>query len=119
MINWNTYSAEEKLKIYDTKACHELNAYIKYNDNTFFGEIVKPFIQNKVTKTFVDLCLLDHEDSLKWVELNQLQQLNEFEKVLLVHALVKNGRKEDAQAIASAMEGVNKSQRISFEQFKK
>lgn len=36
-----------------------------------------------------------------------------------MHSLVKNGRKEDAQAIASAMEGVNKSERISFEQFKK
>ena len=61
VTNWKTYSDEEKLKVFDEKVCHELNTYIKYNDPEFFDKILRPFIQNKVTKTFVDLCLIDHE----------------------------------------------------------
>jgi hypothetical protein len=34
---WGGYSAEEKLKVYDEKMCHELNTYLKYNDSVFFG----------------------------------------------------------------------------------
>lgn len=93
-MNWNTYSSEQKLKTYDEKVCHELNTYIKYNDKAFFAQIVKPFIQNKLTKTFVDLCLLDSADVLKYTDINEFSLLNEFEKVLLVEQLVKNGRKE-------------------------
>lgn len=37
----------------------------------------------------------------------------------MVCQLVKAGRREEAEAIANAMESVNKSNRKSFEQFKK
>jgi hypothetical protein len=39
--------------------------------------------------------------------------------VLLVHQLVKAGRKEEAQSIAASMESLNKANRKTFEQFKK
>jgi hypothetical protein len=58
VTNWNTLTEEEKLKVYDEKVCHELNTYIKFNDSAFFDRVVRPFINNKVTKTFVDLCLI-------------------------------------------------------------
>lgn len=94
VTNWTTYSDEEKLKIYDEKVCHELNTYIKYNDPAFFKRIVQPFIKNKVTKTFVDYCLLDSSEALNWTCLPKFRLLNEFEKVLLVEQLVKGGRKD-------------------------
>lgn len=39
--------------------CHELNIFLKLQDTEFFQNVVKPFISNKVEKTFVDLCLLE------------------------------------------------------------
>jgi hypothetical protein len=39
--------------------------------------------------------------------------------VLLVHQLVKAGRKEQAQSIAASMENFSKANRKTFEQFKK
>ena len=59
VLNWNDYSEEQKIKVYDSKVCHELNCYIKANDSKFFEKVVKPFISNKVTPTFVDYCLLE------------------------------------------------------------
>ena len=32
VLNWNSYSDEKKLRVFDEKICHELNTYIKYND---------------------------------------------------------------------------------------
>jgi hypothetical protein len=92
--NWNKYTNEEKLRTYDEKVCHELNTYIKWNDSPFFEKTVRPFISNKITKTFVDLCLLDHKDALGYAEMNLFKTLNEFEKVLLVQQLVKNNKRK-------------------------
>lgn len=33
---WKNYSYEEKVKVYDEKVCHELNTFIKFNDQLFF-----------------------------------------------------------------------------------
>ena len=71
--NWGTYERTEKMKVYSDKLCHELNTFIKFNDSVFFVEIVKPFIRNKVTKTFVDLCLLEDPKCLNWTSINKLQ----------------------------------------------
>ena len=55
---WSTYTEETKLKTYSKKVSHELNSYIKHHDPEFFSKIVRPYINNKINKTFVDLCLL-------------------------------------------------------------
>lgn len=47
-----------------------------------------------MTKTFVDLALLNHPDCLKYASLSLINELNEFEKVLLVEQLVIAGRKD-------------------------
>ena len=31
-MGWPSYSYEKKLRVYDERACHELNTYIKYKD---------------------------------------------------------------------------------------
>jgi hypothetical protein len=36
-----------------------MNIYLKRNDPIFFEKIVKPFIRNKIVKTFVDYYLTD------------------------------------------------------------
>ena len=118
VLNWNDYSEEKKLKVYDEKVCHELNCYIKQNDEAFFNKVVKPFISNKLSKTFVDFCLLEDPKAAEWAEISNFRKLNEFEKVLLVKELIRMNRKEDAMAIAATMENIVKSNRKSFEEYK-
>ena len=62
-----------------------------------------PFIRNKITKTFVDLCILEEKSALEYASPHKIQTLNEFEKVLLIENLMKNERKTEAKNIAASM----------------
>lgn len=77
--------------MYDDKICHELNIFIKFKDNDFFERVARPFISNKIAKTFVDYCLLEDPKFVEFTSIGPFHLLNEFEKVLLVWALKKNG----------------------------
>jgi len=91
-----------------------LNAYIKKQDPEFFKKVVQPFVKNKITKTFVDLCLLGEKDALAFAVPHKIQELNEFEKILLIECLLENGMKEIANDIAASMELSQKSVKRSF-----
>lgn len=41
---------EEKNEKYDEFYCHELNAYLYFNDPVYFEKEVKPFLQSKINK---------------------------------------------------------------------
>ena len=91
--NWMSYSEEKKMEVLDKKFCHELNCYIKNHDPEFFKTVLRPHLQNKLVKTFVDWYLLDSEECLNWCSIENFYQLNAFEKVLLVEALMREGRR--------------------------
>ena len=57
-MKWATTTNEEKLKHYSKNHCHELNIFIWFKDPVFFAETVKPYLLNKMEKTFVDYYLL-------------------------------------------------------------
>jgi len=57
---------------------------------------VEPFIGNKISKTFVDMCLLGAKTVLQYAAPHRIQTLNEFEKMLLIESLVANGLKAEA-----------------------
>jgi hypothetical protein len=100
---------EEKSKVYYKNLCHELNFFLQQKDKAFFDRIVKPFLQCKLEKTFVDLYLLDrHKDLIAayWYTpkgdthtMERFNKLNGFEKCLLVDSLVKEGKKDDAKRL--------------------
>ena len=73
---WFSLSYSEKLATYNDKYCHELNSYLKFHDPKFFDTVVKPFIKNKLTKTWVDLCLLDDDRALECLGVDIYDQLN-------------------------------------------
>ena len=81
--------------------------------------MVKPFISNKIVKSFVDLCLVEDEECLTYMSVEKQKNLNEFEKVLLIKYLFSHGQKERAEDIAKSMQLVQKSKKISFDQYKK
>ena len=41
-----------------------MNVFLKMKDNEYFEIVVKPFLKNKIEKTFVDFWLLDIESAL-------------------------------------------------------
>jgi hypothetical protein len=58
-LRWPKLSKEEKLKAYSENISHEVNMFLKLKDPGFFNEVIRPFLQNKIEKTLVDLWLLD------------------------------------------------------------
>jgi hypothetical protein len=65
-VEWDSYSPEKKLKVYDESCCHELNTYLKYKDPAFFEKVVRPFLSAKLEKGVVDKCLLDDPSALHY-----------------------------------------------------
>ncbi|MFO0911851.1 MAG: hypothetical protein U0795_02755 [Pirellulales bacterium] len=82
LLRWHSLSQEEKQKFYTQFACHELHFFIYQKDRPFFDAVVKPFLQNKREKTFVDRWLL--EESLDAdAALPLFSRLNVWEQVML------------------------------------
>lgn len=66
---WLKLSASEKDRYYSEFCCNELNIFIKNKDPGYFKHTVKPFLQCKMEKLFVDYYLLgDNKQVLKYAE---------------------------------------------------
>jgi hypothetical protein len=118
LLNWHTYTEEKKREIYDKECCHELNAFLKFKDRPFFEEVVAKFIKNKISKTFVDLCLLGEASIVEYANISKLIKLNSFEKAILVYELVQKNHKKEAEFIVDALELEQKSIKRNYEEFK-
>lgn len=93
-------SDEQKNNNYSSKTSHELNLFLYFKDREYFDKVVKSFIACKLEKTFVDYYLLDmFEFVLEFAYLPKLTHLNALEKCLLLEALVRHGKKEEAAAV--------------------
>ena len=57
-MKWKGYTPQEKHKMYYKHLCHELNIYVYHKDKEYFESIVRPFLESKMEKTFVDYYLL-------------------------------------------------------------
>ena len=77
------------------------------------------FLSDQPLFTFVDLCLLERDECLKWAENHLVGQLNEFEKILLIEELVRRKENESAGRIANAMVLKEKINKEPFKNFKK
>lgn len=121
VINWNLLTEEEKNKLLSRYSSHELNFFIYKKDPEYFRKVVKPYLQNKMEKTFIDYYLLeDTPNILKYAENLPLENmLNPLEKALLVEVLVKADKKEHAIAIANRMhESLNNKKKKATYQIK-
>ncbi|KAJ3049091.1 hypothetical protein HK097_009881 [Rhizophlyctis rosea] len=81
---WAGMSLQEKLKLYDQYACHELNLLLHAKDAEFANNIIKPYIADKVEKTVVDYYILgDVEACRKYlVEPWRVEKLNAVERLM-------------------------------------
>ena len=58
-LSWPTKSAEDKGKLAYKHFCHEFILFLKLRDPEFFKSTVRPLLECKMEKTFVDYYLLD------------------------------------------------------------
>ena len=58
ILNWPTMKDAEKREKYSKYACHELNFFLSKKDPDFFNAVIKPYLKNKMDKTFMDHFLL-------------------------------------------------------------
>lgn len=104
---WHQMSTEEKNKTYSDYLGHELNFFIFKKDPAYFAQTVKPFIQSKMEKQFMDFYLIGHtEKVLSYAEPDKFNQetLTVLEMCLVVQTLAQNGQKTKALALATRMQ---------------
>lgn len=81
VTKWPTYSEEDKNKKYSKFMSHELNLFLYFKDKAYFEKVVRPFISNKMEKTFIDYWLLGNYDDLaSYADLENYDKLNTLEK---------------------------------------
>ncbi|MGV3482777.1 MAG: hypothetical protein ACO1RT_00010 [Planctomycetaceae bacterium] len=96
IASWHTLDHDGKRSLYGRLACHELHLFLSVHDPDFFEQVVRPYLQNKLEKQFVDHYLLD-EDLTPWTQMWRYHELNAAEKVLLarrVPAMADTVRRE-------------------------
>jgi hypothetical protein len=86
VVRWPSLTRAEKLELYARHACHELHFFLFQKDPVFFGEVVRPFLANKLHKTFLDHWLLG-DDLRGYLEPWAFGRLNLIERILLARRL--------------------------------
>jgi hypothetical protein len=86
ILDWPSKEDAEKREFYSQFACHELNFFISQKDLEFFNQVVRPHLQNKRDKTFLDRYLLK-EDLISFTKPWAYQRLNTVERILLAKRL--------------------------------
>lgn len=82
VLNWPEFSPQQKREKYSKYACHELNLFLFHKDHEFFEQIIRPYLENKKDKTFVDRWLVG-DDLSDAVSPWNFARLNIVERILL------------------------------------
>ena len=81
VTKWNTFNEEKKNNKYSKFMSHEVNLFLYFKDKEYFGKTVRPFIVNKMEKTFMDHWLIgDYEAVRKYSDIKYFDKLNALEK---------------------------------------
>jgi len=86
VLTWPKLSDEEKRAKYSEFACHELSFFLSRKDPAFFEAVIRPYLQNKKEKTFLDEYQLG-SDLKRYLEPWRFGQLNAAERALLANRL--------------------------------
>ncbi|MEL6712606.1 MAG: hypothetical protein AAFP86_02465, partial [Planctomycetota bacterium] len=86
LTRWPALDEDEQRSKYSEFVCHELNAFLRVKDPAFFDAVVRPYMENKAHRTFMDDWLLGAELSA-YLEPARFARLNDVEKILLLGAL--------------------------------
>ncbi|HEX6811180.1 MAG TPA: hypothetical protein VF384_06135, partial [Planctomycetota bacterium] len=103
VLSWPKLTPEQKRQRYSKHACHELHFLLFHKDPEFFAAVCKPFLANKLHKTFLDHWLLG-DDLTSFLEPWAFKQLNLIEKILLARRLDAPRRDAIVRCLREALE---------------
>ncbi|MCA8976603.1 MAG: hypothetical protein KDC98_17920 [Planctomycetes bacterium] len=103
ITTWPDLDAAEKRRLYSEHACHELHFFLYQKDRAFFDAVVRPFLGNKLNKTFLDRWLLG-DDVRGYLEPWSFARLNLIEKILLAQRLDGAARGAVSRLIGEELE---------------
>lgn len=83
---WNVLDDRKKRALYSEHACHELELFLSRKDPEFFERVVRPHLEHKRYKRFVDHALLG-DDLTPWLAVDRFVRLNAIEMALLARAV--------------------------------
>lgn len=98
LLRWPKLKPEEKREKYSEYASHELHFFLYKKDREFFNTVVKPYLENKKDKTFLDEWLLE-KDLTRYAAPWRFSRLNVVEQILLGQRL-----KGEAESVARFLE---------------
>lgn len=101
VTQWSRLDAGEQQRKYSKYACHELDLFLSVKDPAFFARVIRPYLANKLHRTFVDRWLLG-EDLRAYLEPWAFGRLNTLERVLLARR-VREVRDSIARLIGDAV----------------
>ncbi len=82
LCRWHQLSHEDKCKHLSDFGCHELHLFVWLKDRPFFEQVVRPHLQHKLFRSFVDDFLLG-ADLGRYLEPWAYRRLNLVERALL------------------------------------
>ena len=88
LLDWPKKTPEQKRELYSKHACHELHYFLFRRDPEFFQSVIRPYLEQKHDKTFLDDYLLER-DLTAYAEPWRFARLNTVERVLLGHRLAE------------------------------
>ena len=103
VVEWPDLPRARKLELYDRHACHELHFFLHQKDREFFDAVVRPYLANKLDKTFLDEWLLDL-DLRPYLEPWKFAQLNLVERILLAQRIGADERNAVARSLRESLE---------------
>ncbi|MEO0480402.1 MAG: hypothetical protein AAF196_13050 [Planctomycetota bacterium] len=90
LLRWPDLDEAEQRALYAAHACHELHLFLWFKDREFFQGVVRPFLDNKIDRTFIDRWLLE-DDLRDYLDPWAFERLNAAEKALLCLRLEAEG----------------------------
>jgi len=103
LLDWPGLSRDQKLELYGEHACHELHFFLHQKDPEFFRTVVRPFLANKLDKTFLDEWMLER-DLRAYLEPWKFARLNLVEKILLSQRIGGDEPASVARMLREALE---------------
>jgi hypothetical protein len=104
VTQWASLGAAEQQRKYAKYACHELNLFLAEKDPQFFSTTIRPYLVNRLHRTFIDQYLLG-DDLRAHLDPWAFARLNTLERVLLARR-IPEVRASIARLIGDAVDRV-------------
>ncbi|KAG0334848.1 hypothetical protein BG004_000243 [Podila humilis] len=112
IVDWQQFSLFGKNEKYSKWNCHELNLFLYKKDREYFDAVVKPFLQNKLVKSFMDNYLIGASLEF-YTDLKEFDRLTSLEKCLLAQR-IPSLRSSVVQWIKSRVHGTRTASNIKL-----